>query len=93
MKTPLFDEWRTRAARALAARGRKAELARHLEARYGRTVPSWQVDITRYLSGEQMPGAEPLLAIDQWLTSQSLNKNAPKVGKRRPKSESNKNDG
>ena len=65
--TPLFDAWAARANRQLGQHGRKAELARHLAARYGRTERSWQNHICRALGGRCMPNAEIVLAVDEWL--------------------------
>lgn len=84
--TPLFDEWRTDAARDLAAFGRKAELARHLTDLYGGESRSWEGVIARILSGRRMPAAETLLAMSRWLTAQSLGHDGPKAAKRRKKS-------
>ena len=91
--TPLFDAWRAELGIALAEFGRKAELARHLSTLYGRDPRAWEVAIARYISGARMPGAEPLLAIEQWLTAQSFRENAPKAKPRRKKAESKKSDG
>lgn len=81
--TPLFDVWREQAKSILAEHGRKADLAHHLAATYGRPARSWQFDLQRFLSGERMPGAEVFMAIDQWLTALSLAKDGRKVARGR----------
>ena len=65
--TPLFDAWAARANRQLGQHGRKAELARHLTARYGRTERSWQSYLGAVLGGRRLPNAEIVLAVDAWL--------------------------
>jgi len=65
--TPLFDAWVRDAKRQLSARGRKAELARHLSARYGKTARVWAKDISAILSKRVMPNGEIVFAIRDWL--------------------------
>jgi hypothetical protein len=67
--TPMFDAWRADAQRHLAPRGRKAELARHLTARYGREQRSWERHISAVLAGDLVPNAELLLAMDAWFAA------------------------
>ena len=71
ISTPLFNAWRTRAKRALAEHGIKAHLAEHLTNKYGRTSRSWQRYIAAILSGERLPNAEIVLAVDAWLAKQN----------------------
>ncbi len=68
--TPLFDAWRADAQRWLASRGRKADLARHLTARYGREQRSWERHISAVLAGDLVPNAELLLAMNAWFIEQ-----------------------
>lgn len=68
--TPRFDSWRADASRRLAPRGQKAELARFLAAHYGREERSWQRYISAFLSGELLPNAEIVLAVDAWFATQ-----------------------
>jgi hypothetical protein len=70
IETPLFNAWRIRTRRSLAVHGIKAQLAEHLTKKYGRTSRSWQRYIAAILSGERLPNAEIVLAIDQWLVKE-----------------------
>jgi hypothetical protein len=65
--TPLFNAWLKSAERVLAPRGRKAELARYLTARYGREQRSWERHIGAIISGDREPKAELFLAISKWI--------------------------
>jgi hypothetical protein len=65
---PLLDGWRARVRAALEGYGRKAALAAHLSATYGRPPRSWQKSIQDVLT-RQSPNGELLLAIDAWLTA------------------------
>ena len=66
-KTPMVDRWMEELGRHLAPRGRKAELARHLQVLYGSTERHWQNRLQVYLKRTETPSAETLLAIDRWL--------------------------
>ena len=65
--TPCFDHWLVGVERALAIRGQKAELARHLAKRYGRPPRSWEATLAQILGRNLLPNAEIVLAIDSWL--------------------------
>lgn len=82
--TPEVDAWREGVKQHLSVHGRKAELARHLAARYGRTERSWQQSIQNILS-RQVPNAELLLAINAWLSAQSTDGKPPKRGRHVPR--------
>ena len=65
--TPRFDAWRKDATRQLAPRGRKAELARHLAAVYGRPERSWERHLSAIMAGDREPKADLFLTISAWL--------------------------
>jgi hypothetical protein len=66
--TPCFDDWLVGVERALAIRGKKAELARYLAKRYGRPPRSWEASIAQILGRVLLPNAETVLAINGWLS-------------------------
>jgi hypothetical protein len=67
ISTPLFNAWLKMASRRLAPRGRKADLARHLAAQYGRPARSWERHLAAILNGERLPNAEIYIAMDRWI--------------------------
>ncbi|PYK46543.1 MAG: hypothetical protein DME46_01530 [Verrucomicrobia bacterium] len=76
--TPQFDQWVEAVKRKLAARGAKANLARHLSEQYGRPARSWESNLAQIIGRDLLPNAEILLAIDAWLGRRNVRK-----GKRR----------
>jgi hypothetical protein len=76
--TPQFDRWVKAVKRRLAARGAKADLARHLSEQYGRPARSWESNLAQIIGRDVLPNAEILLAIDAWLKQQQ-----PRKAKRR----------
>ena len=66
--TPYFNDWLVGVERALAVRGRKAELARYLAKRYGRPPRSWEATLAQILGRVLLPNAEIVLSINAWLS-------------------------
>ena len=84
--TPCFDEWLVRVARALAIRGKKANLARYLAERYGRPPRSWEATLAQILGRVLLPNAEIVLAINGWLSRTKSRKASRHTRARKSKS-------
>jgi hypothetical protein len=70
--TPFLDGWRATLASATAARGQKAELARHLAASRG-TSPQVAANLVhRITSGRILPNGEDVLEISHWMASRTI---------------------
>jgi len=72
--TPRFDRWLAATERKLSRRGAKAELARYLSKVYGRPARSWESNLAQITSGNLLPNAEILLAINDWVVQQPTEK-------------------
>ncbi|MEA3207332.1 MAG: hypothetical protein QOE70_389 [Chthoniobacter sp.] len=73
MKTPHTDAWREQLAAALAAPGRKADLARFLTDDEHK-LASRRTQIARVLNQGMTPEAEFVLATLRWMDGKSLHK-------------------
>jgi hypothetical protein len=69
--TPFLDAWRADLAAATAARGTKADLARHLAAARGQDPRVWTVNLARILAGRTIPNGEDVLAINHYLAART----------------------
>jgi hypothetical protein len=56
--TPHYDAWRAALRKALAKRGRKVALARHMAAMTGLSTFTWQVNLGRIQRRETIINAE-----------------------------------
>ena len=84
--TPCFNDWLVGVDRALAVRGRKAELARYLAKRYGRPPRSWEATLAQILGRVLLPNAEIVLAINGWLSRKKSRRASGRTSARKSKS-------
>jgi len=72
-RTPHTDAWVAALKETLSPYGAQSELARHLCELAGKTDPTtsditrWVSTFSRWFRRKNLPGAEDLLAIQQWL--------------------------
>lgn len=67
MSTPYTDAWKERVREALAARGKRAELARFLAGGDPSRQKTRMVQIAKVLNQGAMPESEFVLAVEAWL--------------------------
>ena len=65
--TPFLDAWVAHLRDVLAPRGMQSELARHLSGPDG--PRRWSATFSKWFRRENLPGAEEVLAINQWLAT------------------------